>query len=191
MDENEAETQAREIVGRGLARELGESRARMALAEPGRGQFRFELVAYRSLSAGGFAALMTVVVLINVIVGGIFLWLGAWPVLGFCGLDVALIYWAFKSNYRSGRARETLELTPSLLVLTRVHPSGSFERFEFNPYWVRVRLAEQPDGRNMLKLASHGEEFHFARFLSDDERRDFAENLSGALRAARSVRLNP
>ena len=45
-----------------------------------------------------------------------------------------------------------------------------------------------PDGRNALKLASHGQEFHFARFLSDDERRDFAESLSGALLAARSVR---
>lgn len=189
MDENEADTQAREIVGRGLARELGVSRARTKLAEPGRGQFRFELVAYRSLSAGGFTVLMTLVTAINVVVGGIFLWLGAWPVLGFCGLDVALIYWAFKSNYRAGRACETIELTPALLVLTRVHPSGSFERFEFNPYWVRVRLAEQPDGRNALKLASHGEEFHFARFLSDDERRDFAVSLTSALLAARSARL--
>ena len=74
-----------------------------------------------------------------------------------------------------------------MLTLTRVHPSGSTETFEFNPYWVRVRLAERGDGRNELHLASHGEQFHFARFLSDDERRDFAESLTGALFAARSA----
>ena len=37
---------------------------------------------------------------------------GAWPVIGFFGLDVALIYLAFKLNYRSGRLYETIELTP-------------------------------------------------------------------------------
>ncbi len=189
MDENEAEAQAYEVVGRGLSRELGVSRARTALANPRSGEFRFELVAYRSLSASGFTILMAAIIVINVIVGGIFMAIGAWPVLGFCGLDVALVYWAFKANYRAGRAGETIELTPALLSLARVHPSGSRERFEFNPYWVRVRLHEQADGRNELKLASHGEEFHFARFLSDDERRDFAESLTSALLAARSARL--
>ena len=188
MDDNHEEAQARADVGRGLARQLGVSRARTALADDRSGNFRFELIAYRSLSLAGFAVLMTVVVLINLVVGGAFFMLGAWPVLGFCGLDVALIYWAFWSNYRSGRAAETIELTPTRLVLTRSHPSGSRERFEFNPYWVRVRLAERHDGRNDLKLASHGEEFHFARFLSDDERRDFADSLTGALLAARSAR---
>jgi uncharacterized membrane protein len=189
MDENEAEAQAREVVGRGLSRELGLSRAKTALADDRNGEFRFELTSYRSLSASGFNVLMAAIIVINVVVGCIFWAMGAWPVIGFCGLDVALIYWAFKANYRGGRACETIELTPALLTLARVHPSGSRERFEFNPYWVRVRLYEQVDGRNELKLASHGEEFHFARFLSDDERRDFAESLTAALLAARSARL--
>lgn len=187
MDENGYETQAREIVGRGLARELGQSRARVTMADRRGGNFRFELVAYRSLDRSGFKALMIAVIAINLIVGLVFLFAGAWPVLGFCGLDVALIFWAFKVNYRAGRASETIDLTPDLLTLTRVHPSGSREWFEFNPYWVRVRLAERKDGRNELELVSHGEGFHFARFLSDDERRDFAESLTGALLAARSA----
>ncbi len=187
MDDKNAEAQGREIVGRGLARELGMSRARVAVANHRSGSFRFELIAHRSLSPTGFTVLMGIVIVINLVVGGVFFSIGAWPVLGFCGLDVALIYWAFKSNYRAGRAGETIELTPAMLTLTRVHPSGSRETFEFNPYWLRVRLSEQPDGRNELWLASHGEQFHFARFLSDDERRDFAESLTGALFAARSA----
>jgi uncharacterized membrane protein len=129
---------------------------------------------------------MAAVLIINVVVGGVFYALGAWPVLGFCGLDVALIYWAFKVNYRSGALRETIDLTPARLQLTRSLPGGGTEQVEFNPYWVRVRLYEQPDGRNDLWLASHGEEFRFAKFLSDDERRDFADSLTGALLAARN-----
>jgi uncharacterized membrane protein len=188
MDDNDPSEQALEIVGRGLSRQLGRSRATVALADHPAGLFRFELAAHRSLGATGFTVLMVAVVLINLVVGVAFYLLGAWPVLGFCGLDVVLIYWAFKANYRSGLLAETIELTPSLLTLTRIHPSGSREHFEFNPYWVRVRLSEQRDGRNDLRLSSHGQEFHFARFLSDDERRDFAESLTGALLAARSAR---
>jgi uncharacterized membrane protein len=187
MDDYDDEAQARAIVGLGLARHLGASRARTALADERGGNFRFELIAYRSLDQISFKILMTLVVAINLIVGVIFLIAGAWPILAFCGLDVALIYWAFKINYRAGRASETIDLTPQMLTLTRIHPSGSSERFEFNPYWVRVRLPQRPDGRNELLLYSHGQGFHFARFLSDDERRDFAQSLTGALLAARNT----
>ena len=187
MNEYEAGAQEREIIGRGLARELGVSRAKTALADNRSGNFRFELGAHRSLGKTGFLILMGAVTLINVIVGGIFYALGAWPVLGFCGLDVALIYWAFKANYRSGREAETIEVSPHMLTLIRHSPTGTRERFEFNPYWVRVRLSERPDGRNNLRLASHGQDFPFAQFLSDDERRDFAECLTGALLSARTA----
>jgi len=188
MDENGSDAQALEVVGRGLSRALGQSRARTALADMRHGRFRFELNATRSLSPAGFKAVMTAVVALNLAIGAGFYMLGAWPVLGFCGLDVALIYWAFKINYRSGRQTEIIELSPQSMTLTRRDAEGGAEVFEFNPYWVRVRLIEETDGRNVISLTSHGREFRFARFLSDDERRDFADNLSEALSAARSSR---
>jgi uncharacterized membrane protein len=45
---------------------------------------------------------------ISFITGVLFLAAGAWPVLGFFGLDVLLVYIAFRLNYRSGRLYETL-----------------------------------------------------------------------------------
>ena len=119
----------------------------------------------------------------------VFLAMGAWPVFGFFGLDVALVYIAFRLNYRSGRLYELVELTPETLTVTRVHPSGKRESFDFNPYWVRVRLAEGPQGRTDLRLASHGRELSFGRFLTDDERRDFSDALAGALIEARGARI--
>ncbi len=150
---------------------------------------RWVLTTYRSLSRRGFITLMSLVALVSFVAGTVFLIMGAWPVFGFFGLDVLLIYIAFKLNYRSGRQYETVELAPSLLTLTQVAPSGRAERFEFNPYWVRVLLSERIDGHNALALASRGEVFPFARFLTDDERREFADVLKDALSVARSARV--
>jgi uncharacterized membrane protein len=122
------------------------------------------------------------------VTGMVFLLMGAWPVFGFFGLDVALVYIAFRLNYRAGRLYETVELTPEALTVTRVHPSGKRESFDFNPYWVRVLLAQSAHGRTELRLALHGREFVFGHFLTEDERRDFSNALTGALIAARNPR---
>jgi uncharacterized membrane protein len=147
--------------------------------------FRAVLHPHRSLGPKGFLILMTAIGSVSFITGMVFLAMGAWPVMGFLGLDVALIYIAFRLNYRAGRLYETVELTPDLLTLTRVHPSGERESFDFNPYWVRVRLTEAPSGQTDLRLASHGHELSFGRFLTDEERREFSHALSGALIATR------
>jgi uncharacterized membrane protein len=158
-------------------------RAQAEPAEPG--PFRVVLTPYRSLGPTGFIVLMTALGVISFVTGIAFLMMGAWPVLGFFGLDVALVYVAFKLNYRSGRLYETLELTPAKLTWTRVHPSGKREQFDCNPYWARVSLREWPDGRTDLRLIAQGKELIFGRFLNDDERRELAAALKGALMDAR------
>jgi uncharacterized membrane protein len=152
-------------------------------AEPG--TFRAVLTPYRSLSPTGFLVLMVALSAISFVTGMVFLLAGAWPVFGFLGLDVALVYIAFRLNYRSGRLYETVEVTPARLTWTRVHPSGRREEFDCNPYWARVSLREWPDGRTDLRIMAQGQELSFARFLTDAERRDFAGALRGALIDAR------
>ena len=147
--------------------------------------FRAVLTPHRSLGPKGFLALMLGFGAICFVTGMVFLAAGAWPVLGFFGLDVLLIYIAFRLNYRSGRLYETLDVTPARLVLTRVHPSGRQERFDCNPYWARVNLREWADGRTALSVVSRGTELAFGSFLTDDERRDLATALREALLAAR------
>lgn len=149
------------------------------------GHFHAVLVPHRSLSPRGFTILMSLIGAVSFITGMAFLKMGAWPVFGFFGLDVALIYIAFKLNYRSARLTETIELTPNDLTIKRVHVSGRTEFFSFNPYWVRVRLVELYEGRADLRLGLHGREMSIGRFLSDEERRNFAAAFSQALFAAR------
>ena len=146
---------------------------------------RFVLRPHRSLGPKGFLILMSFLAAVSFIAGCVFLSMGAWPVFGFFGLDVLLVYVAFRLNYRSGRLYETVEVTPDEFTITRVHPSGKTERFACNPYWARVRLAEGRDGRTDLRLHLQGKELSFGRFLTDDERHDFARALNGALLQAR------
>jgi len=147
---------------------------------------KFVLHPHRSLPPSGFLIMMVLISLVSFIVGVVFCLMGAWPVFGFFGLDVALIYWAFKLNYRSGREYETVHLTPDLLTLTHVDPAGKRKEFEFNPYWTRVSFrVDRPDGRTSLWLSAQGKAVRFGKFLTDEERRDFADTLAGALVAAR------
>lgn len=148
--------------------------------------FRAVLHPHRSLEPKGFLILMIGIGGVSFIAGMAFLLMGAWPVMGFFGLDVLLVYIAFKLNYRAARAYELVELTPDTLTVTRVSPSGKSRRFEFNPYWVRLLFTESHDGSNRLSIVSHGKQLEFGRLLNDDERRDFATALKDALRAART-----
>lgn len=147
--------------------------------------FHAVLTPHRSLGPRGFLILMIALGAMSFTTGIVFLIAGAWPVFGFFGVDVLLVYVAFKLNYRSGRLYETIDVTPAEFSWTRVHPSGRQEQFECNPYWARVNLREWPDGRTILSIVSQGKELAFAPFLTDDERRDLASTLREALLAAR------
>ena len=130
--------------------------------------------------------LMSAVCLVSFGTGLLFYLLGAWPVIGFMGLDVLLIYVAFKLNYRAGRLYEMVDLKEDVLIVTRVQPSGKAESWSFNPYWVRLKLEPRVGRSSELSLISHGTRVVFANFLSDPEREEFASELGAALAAART-----
>jgi uncharacterized membrane protein len=154
------------------------------LSAPAR--FSAVLTPHRALSPRGFMVLMAAICVVSFATGLMFFLLGAWPVIGFLGLDVLLIYIAFKLNFRALRVYETVDLTSDALTVTRVEPSGRAQSWSFNPYWVRLNLEPRIGRSTELSIASHGKRLVFARFLTDAEREDFAEALSSALSAARS-----
>jgi uncharacterized membrane protein len=153
--------------------------------------FRATLSPHRSLGPRGFLIVMGLLGGASFATGLAFASIGAWPVLGFFGLDVLIVFVAFKISYRQGRLSETLEIERDVLRLTRLHPSGRRERFEFSAYWVRVLLNFGQDGRSALRLSSHGQEVPFAQFLTDDERQAFAATLQAALTTARRAPPGP
>lgn len=137
---------------------------------------------HRSLSPRGFYVLMAFVAVVCFGAGLGFLAIGAWPIVGFLGLDVAAIYLAFRLNYRSGRLFETLVLSTRDLRVSRVHPDGRVESWRLPPNWLRVRLVGGDLGPGAIHLGSHGREIAIARFLSPAERHALVRALEEALR---------
>ena len=152
--------------------------------------FERVLLPHRSLPPRGFNILMLVLGLISVAVGIGFVSIGAWPVCGFFGLDVALIYLAFRLNYRSARRREILRLADDDFTVERIDVYGERLIWHFQPFWLRVILLERPDESNRLLLASHGRTLPIADFLGAPMRRELAETLRGVLSRWRAA-LNP
>lgn len=151
--------------------------------------FHAVLTPHRSLTPRAFVILMAAFGAVNFAIGVLFYSIGAWPVLGFCGLDVLLLYGMFRLNYRSARISETVALASHELQVSRILPSGRSTRWRFNPDWVRVELRELAGDVCELNLHSHGRRLVIGGFLSDSERRDFAQALRRALMLQRGQRV--
>ena len=77
---------------------------------------------HRSLPPKGFVVLMLVLAGASFAIGLVFVLNGAWPVTPFFGLDVGLVYLAFRLSYRQARQTEALQLTEdSLTAVSYTH----------------------------------------------------------------------
>ena len=140
----------------------------------------------RSLGRRGFGILMLVVAGISFVAGLVFAIAGAWPITGFFGLDVLLIYWAFRVNYRDGRAYEQIVVTPTELMFRKVSPRGAVIEWRCNPLWVKLDWdIHEEFGVQQLHLVSRGERRAIASFLSPEEKEGFGKALQAAIAAAK------
>jgi uncharacterized membrane protein len=157
-----------------------------ALATPP-AQFDAVLYPNRSLGQAGFYVLMGGIVAVSAAIGAGFMLAGAWPVTGFLGLDVLLLYLAFRWNYRQGRRAEFIRLDRTGLTVRRIEPDGHTREWRLQPYWVRVAIDDPPRPDSQLVLSSHGDRLVIGAFLTAAERLEVAKALTAALRAHRAV----
>src|SRR5258705_3502186 len=157
--------------------------------EPGLPQpelFSALLTPHRSLNRTGILVLMGCLCALSFAAGLAFLLMGAWPVLGFFGLDVLAIYWAFRINFRRARASEELRVTLSDLRVRRVSHRGHVAEWVLNPLWVRLdQKGDAEFGIERLYLVSRGRRVSIGSFLGPDEKASFAKALLAALQAAK------
>jgi uncharacterized membrane protein len=126
-------------------------------------------------------------------VGGFFLLsglrllaLGAWPVLPFMAIDLALLWWAFRSSNAAGRGHERVILAGDALTVLRVGPRGDEQRFGLEASWARVVFEETPLGDAQLFLAARDRRVRVGGFLSAPERRAVGAVIARALSAYRA-----
>jgi uncharacterized membrane protein len=155
--------------------------------------FSARVTPHRSLNRTGFLVLMAFIGAVSFIAGIAFCLMGAWPVLGFFGLDVLVIYWAFRINFRSANATEDILVTQSELRVRRVSHRGHLIEWSFNPLWVQLEQTGDPEfGIEHLYLVSRGRRVSIGHFLGPDEKASFYKALLAALQTAkRGITYNP
>jgi len=155
--------------------------------------FSARVTPHRSLNRTGFVVLMTFVGAVSFVAGIAFWMMGAWPVLGFFGLDVLVIYWAFRINFRSAEATEDIVVTPTELRVRRVSHRGQVMEWTLNPLWVQLEQTGDPEfGIARLYLVSRGRRVSVGYFLGPDEKASFYKALLAALQTAkRGITYNP
>src|SRR6202021_329543 len=129
------------------------------------------LTPHRSLNRTGFLVLMGFLTLVSFTAGVAFLLMGAWPVFGFFGLDVLVVYWAFRFNFRRDTATEEISVTPVELRVRRVSHRGHVVEWVLNPLWVRLDQKTHAGFRiEKLYLVSKGRRISIASFLGPEDK---------------------
>jgi len=114
--------------------------------------------------------------------GFIFWYLGAWPVFGFLGLDIVLIYAAFKLNYRSGNMYERLFIISKKLKILRSLPSGKVQIWELNPYWAQANLIEINNHQSQLIIKSKNKAVSIGSFLNSYDKKKLEKKITFSLK---------
>ncbi len=130
----------------------------------------------------GFAILMALLGLVSLICSIAFLMMGAWPVVGFFGLDILLLWLAFKLNYRSGQAFEEVAIWPHDVLVRQVSPGGKVREHRFNPFWTRFQVDRHEEfGITRMALSAGERELAIGSFLNPLDRESFAREFGQAL----------
>ncbi len=144
-------------------------------------RFSIVLRPYRSASLSAINTVVLWVGGISLVAGGGFFLAGAWPVVGFLGLEILLLYGALRLSLSRGRTVETIDLTDEALTVSHTNHWGNQRTWSFQPHWLRVEIEESPGNQDRLFLCSHGRALAIGGFLTAPERHDLAVRLRRAL----------
>jgi uncharacterized membrane protein len=119
-----------------------------------------------------------------------FSYFGAWPVLPFTGLELALLWWALRQIDATAEDFERITLEAERLTI-ETRRGTLLQRHTFHPYWAQLQF-DQPPGQQQhrLLIRSHGKEVEVGRWLSEEQKRTLGNELKknlGALRPERTL----
>lgn len=168
------------------------------MGDPAHQSFRETLTIWphRSLSPRGFLLVMAALGFFAFCIGLGFFLLGAWPVIGFLGLEILVVWAAFKMNYRAAKRRQHLTATTNKLKIENVSPAGNRETTELPTAWVKVELTprEEPEMRSRQRqkvvVRSHGKTAEIGNFLHPAETPRLAREVSRMVDRAREAALH-
>ncbi|MEZ5847716.1 MAG: DUF2244 domain-containing protein [Geminicoccaceae bacterium] len=145
--------------------------------------WRFDAILYpnQPVSARTFVLLMAGVSVMITGMSTLFIAIGAWPVSGFLGLDLVLLYLAFRWAQREAKRHQRVWIDEDGLHVEAVDGAGKAEQWRFEPYWARVEIDRPPTRKSLVVIRSHGRRLQIGQFLTPEDRVAFADALQEAL----------
>ena len=150
--------------------------------------FQAVIVPHRSLSPAALRRLLFVICTLCGVTSGAFVWLGAWPIGGFTGVELILAAVLFRLNARAVRGSELVMLSEAGLWVVRTDPQGVRRELTLSHAWLNMTLEERPGRVPALVLAARDVRVEIGRSLGEDEKRDLAQALGDALYQLRNPR---
>ena len=114
--------------------------------------------------------------------------MGAFPVVGFFGLDALAIYLAFRWSFRRQREQTRVTITAKSVHLFHRKADGSERRVELPSGFARVELNEPLEPTSWLRIEHGRTAYVIGRFLTLPERKSLSIAIRAALIQARSER---
>ena len=134
----------------------------------------------RALYVIGFLAAVSFVVSVTLV------YLGAWPVTPFFGLDIAGLAYAFHIVRRRARRAERITLTPEQFTLREFDEVGRETNSDgLSTAWLRVDHHDPERLGHELAVRNARRRLVIGRFLGADERASLADALRDAIRRLR------
>lgn len=136
-----------------------------------------------SLSVSGAQLLFFIAAVVASVIALAFTLLGAWPVIPFTGIELAILLWALRRCEKHADDFERITLEAGRLTV-ETRKGALIERHEFHPYWAQVqyiRTADQQDQR--LQIRSHGKAVEIGILLAEEQKTALAKELKQALSA--------
>lgn len=145
--------------------------------------FRATLTPYRSMGQVGVRWVVGVYGVLGLIPGLYFLFLGAWPIVGFLGLDALLLYWALSSSMRGGRVCEQVTLWVDSLQIDSFDADGNRTRETINPFWAKLHLARNFEEQiTHIQVQTRETRLEIGSFLNPDDKTSFGQAFARAFR---------
>ncbi len=149
-------------------------------------QFEAVITPHRSLGDAGLRRLIAVILLLSAIISTGLWFIGAWPVIGFNGAEVALAVILLRRNARQRNVTERLLLSPAGIRVVHTDASGRQRERRLEGAWLNAVLQERPGRTPALLLVHRNRQLEVGADLGDAEKRDLATALTAALHRQRN-----
>jgi uncharacterized membrane protein len=142
----------------------------------------------RSLTTRGLNRVMLILGAFSAVFSLGFLLVGAWPVVGFLGAEILVLWLVFQWSFRAQTARTYVRVTADEVDVRKVDGWGRERRASIASHFARVEFDRTATGPNALRLATSRTAYPLGEFLTPRERETFARRLMQAISDARRER---